>query len=59
MNATEGDIEAQRPKIKRVERVVADSAGHRIVMAEPDNWRAIARYLHADAMMKQRLKMYG
>ena len=56
-HATEEDIEALRNLIPKVVEI-RDNYGpgpafieHR---AEPKNWRQVARYLHADAMLKAR-----
>ena len=53
-HASDADIEALRLRTKR-EQVRTDRWGRREVgLFEPDNWRQIARYMHADLMLKAR-----
>ena len=56
--ASEEEIEYQKPMIGAVEKIVNDGVGgnKRIVWGRPDNWRQIARYMHADAMLEARKK---
>jgi hypothetical protein len=54
--ATDEDVQAMRHLVPPCDRVVGDGFGSKRVVlgCAPDNWRALARYLHADAMLKAR-----
>lgn len=52
-HATEEDIADQMYRIKRIKKAVPDGNGMtRVVSTLPDNARQIARYLHADDMIR-------
>ncbi len=54
-HATDGDIEALKDRVPRVSKIVGDSSWRRMEHGHlPDDWRQIARYMHADAMLKTR-----
>jgi hypothetical protein len=54
-HATEEDICTAMDLVKKVERVRDLGNGHKVIeRGYPDNTRQIARYIHADAMLKAR-----
>lgn len=56
-HATEEDIEALRnliPKVVEIRNNYGPGPAFIEHRAEPKNWRQVARYLHADAMLKAR-----
>jgi hypothetical protein len=54
--ASDADIEDLREKTKR-QTVQVNSMGRReISLVVPRDWRQIARYIHADAMLAERSK---
>jgi hypothetical protein len=53
--ATEEDIAAQKSKVPVIERAVIGSDGtNHTQKVMPADWRQLARYLHADAMLRAR-----
>ena len=54
--ASDKDIDKMREFVPAVDKVKDLGDGNKRVFygAEPDNWRQVARYLHADAMLKAR-----
>jgi hypothetical protein len=54
-HATEEDICTAMDLVKKVEQVRDLGNGHKVIeRGYPDNIRQIARYIHADAMLKAR-----
>ena len=54
-HATEEDICTAMDLVKKVERVRDLGNGHKVIeRGYPDDTRQIARYIHADAMLKAR-----
>ena len=55
VTATDADIEHLIPRVRWIDKVVVNSEGQKEVLHDPpDNARQIARYMHADAMLKAR-----
>ncbi len=55
VTATDADIEHLLPQVRLIDKVLVTSEGRKeVVHARPDNARQIARYMHADAMLKAR-----
>lgn len=53
--ATDGDIAEMMERIPKIEKVYTDGTGSSsIYRGLPENARQIARYMHADAMLKAR-----
>lgn len=54
--ASDGDIESYRHAIPKVNTMLKETwpGGPSSVLALPHNWRQIARYMHADAMLAAR-----
>ena len=52
-HATDGDVSALRGLVPTCTKIKVGPNGmkHVIYGAEPDNWRALARYMHADLML--------
>jgi hypothetical protein len=52
-NATDADVAAMRGSVPTCTKVKDDGNGMKRIVhgAEPDNWRALARYMHADLML--------
>lgn len=56
-HATDTDIASMRDKVPMTERVLEYAFGSkRAELCLPENWRQIARWLHADAMLAERDK---
>ncbi len=54
-HATEEDICTAMDLVKKVEQVRDLDSGHKVIeRGYPDNTRQLARYIHADAMLKAR-----
>ena len=54
-HATEEDICTAMGLVKKVEQVRDLGNGHKVIeRGYPDNTRQLARYIHADAMLKSR-----
>ncbi len=54
-HASEDDIQSVKPRIPDERRIVEFGDGRKgPIYTAPENWRQIARYLHAQAMLKAR-----
>jgi hypothetical protein len=53
-HASDDEITEMLGRLPLVDKVVLDGSSRRIVPGRPDNARQIARYMHADAMLKAR-----
>ena len=54
--ASDADIEALRERTKRKEVQISSMGRREISLVVPREWRQIARYMHADAMLAERSK---
>ena len=54
--ASDADIEALRERTKREEVQISSMGRREISFVVPREWRQIARYMHADAMLAERSK---
>ncbi len=58
--ATDVDIENLKNEVLRVTEVRVEGTEKRLVYnVLPDNWRQVARYIHADKMLKYRESLYA
>ena len=57
--ATDADVATMRGRVPTVTKVRDCGDGRKTLHhnAEPDEWHQIARYLHADAMLKARMAL--